>query len=228
MMKIFAASVVLILGLAVLAQTGESVAPPEKVSPSEALTDRKPASKTLSKNSAKAKLAEKLSSRSSADEAKPAEKASSKPADEAKPAEKASSKPADEAKPAEKTDSRASSQEKQPAESREKKTKAELESEAFALEILSKLPPGGTVIGPIDSSGRTWAMSGVYAKPIEQLKKELSDVMRAEQYELLHEIPLTDDQSKLLIAWKKKEIKLIFMLWKMSDGETGFSWGRSQ
>ena len=214
MMKIFAASVVLILGLAVLAQTGESVAPPEKVSPSEALTDRKPASKTLSKNSAKAKLAEKLSSRSSADEAKPAEKASSKPADEAKPAEK--------------TDSRASSQEKQPAESREKKTKAELESEVFALEILSKLPPGGTVIGPIDSSGRTWAMSGVYAKPIEQLKKELSDVMRAEQYELLHEIPLTTDQSKLLIAWKKKEIKLIFMLWKKSEGETGFSWGKAK
>lgn len=108
------------------------------------------------------------------------------------------------------------------------KTDAELKPGTFVHEILSKLPPDGIVIGPIDYSGKSWIMNGVYFKPIGQVKTELADAMRAEEYELMHEIPLTDDQSKILIAWKKKDVKLIFMLWIRSDRETGFSWGRSQ
>jgi len=98
---------------------------------------------------------------------------------------------------------------------------------AFVQEIMLKLP-GGAVEITKDYSGKTWLVNGVYAKGIDQVKKEISDALRAEQYQLLHEIPLTADQSRVLVAWQKKDTKLIFLIWKKSEKETGFSWGKTQ
>ena len=100
-------------------------------------------------------------------------------------------------------------------------------SKAFVQEIMLKLP-GGAVEITKDYSGKTWLVNGVYAKGIDLVKKEISDALRAEQYQLLHEIPLTADQSRVLVAWQKKDTKLIFLIWKKSEKETGFSWGKAQ
>ena len=106
-------------------------------------------------------------------------------------------------------------------------TDANQSCKAFVQEIMSKLP-GGAVNITKDYSGKTWLVNGVYAKGIDLVKKEISDAMRADRYQLLHEIPLTADQSRVLVAWQKKDTKLIFLIWKKSEKETGFSWGRTQ
>jgi len=203
-MKSSAASV-LLLCLAVFAQTVCSMDFSKKISPADGSDGSQSApSWVLKKKSAK------TSSRtSSVREAKPASSSGSS---------------------REKTSVASAGQGERQSEVPEQRNNADaaLESQAFVREILSKLPPDGIVLGPIDYSGKSWIMNGVYFKPIRQVKTELSDVMRAEQYELMHEIPMADDQSKILIAWKKKDVKLIFMLWIRSDRETGFSWGRSQ
>ena len=108
-----------------------------------------------------------------------------------------------------------------------KETGADQSRKALVQEIMSKLPKGAVAV-TTDYSGQTWLVNGVYAKKIDQVKKEISDAMRAQQYQFMHEIPLTADQSRVLVAWNRKDIKLIFMIWKISEKETGFSWGKAQ
>ena len=116
---------------------------------------------------------------------------------------------------------------KEDKSAKEDKKAVEQALKDFSRELMSKMPKNATVTST-DYSGKTWIVSGVYPVPVAQLRKELSESLRAEKYELMHEISLTSDQSKLLIAWKKNDIKLIFMIWKKSDRETGFSWGKSK
>ena len=87
----------------------------------------------------------------------------------------------------------------------------ERETESFARELMAGMPKDA-VIRSADYSGRTWVQNGLYPKPFEQVKKEIFACLRAEKYQLLHEIPLTPEQDKVLIAWQKNDVKLVLML----------------
>lgn len=103
----------------------------------------------------------------------------------------------------------------------------ERETESFARELMAGMPKEA-VIRSADYSGKTWIQNGLYPKPFEQVKKEIYACLRAEKYQLLHEIPLTAEQDKVLIAWRKNDVKLVLMLWKETETTTGFSWGKSK
>ena len=94
-----------------------------------------------------------------------------------------------------------------------------------AQQLSSFLPEGGKVTER-NSSGKTWAMNGVYPMPLPEVLKKFDERLLAGKYQLMHKIPMTPDQSRILAAWKKGNKKLIFMFWKISDEKTGFSWGR--
>ena len=94
-----------------------------------------------------------------------------------------------------------------------------------AQQLSSFLPEGGKVTER-NSSGKTWAMNGVYPMPLPEVLKKFDERLLAGKYQLMHKIPTTPDQSRILAAWKKGNEKLIFMFWKISDEKTGFSWGR--
>lgn len=94
-----------------------------------------------------------------------------------------------------------------------------------AQQLSSFLPEGGKVTEK-NSSGKTWAMNGVYPMPLPEVLKKFDERLLAGKYQLMHKIPMTPDQSRILAAWKKGNEKLIFMFWKISDEKTGFSWGR--
>lgn len=97
--------------------------------------------------------------------------------------------------------------------------------EISAQQLSSFLPEGGKVTER-NSSGKTWAMNGVYPMPLPEVLKKFDERLLAGKYQLMHKIPMTPDQSRILAAWKKGNEKLIFMFWKISDEKTGFSWGR--
>lgn len=94
-----------------------------------------------------------------------------------------------------------------------------------AQQLSSFLPEGGKVTER-NSSGKTWAMNGVYPMPLPEVLKKFDERLLAGKYQVMHKIPMTPDQSRILAAWKKGNEKLIFMFWKISDEKTGFSWGR--
>ena len=94
-----------------------------------------------------------------------------------------------------------------------------------AQQLSSFLPEGGKVTEK-NSSGKTWAMNGVYPMPLPEVLKKFDERLLEGKYQLMHKIPMTPDQSRILAAWKKGNEKLIFMFWKISDEKTGFSWGR--
>ena len=94
-----------------------------------------------------------------------------------------------------------------------------------AQQLSSFLPEGGKVTER-NSSGKTWARNGVYPMPLPEVLKKFDERLLAGKYQLMHKIPMTPDQSRILAAWKKGNEKLIFMFWKISDEKTGFSWGR--
>ena len=94
-----------------------------------------------------------------------------------------------------------------------------------AQQLSSFFPEGGKVTER-NSSGKTWAMNGVYPMPLPEVLKKFDERLLAGKYQLMHKIPMTPDQSRILAAWKKGNEKLIFMFWKISDEKTGFSWGR--
>lgn len=94
-----------------------------------------------------------------------------------------------------------------------------------AQQLSSFLPEGGKVTER-NSSGKTWAMNGVYPMPLPEVLKKFDERLLAGKYQLMHKIPMTPDQSRILAAWKKGNEKLIFMFWKISDEKTGFSWGK--
>ena len=109
----------------------------------------------------------------------------------------------------------------------QKEKEIERETESFARELMAGMPKDA-VIRSADYSGKTWVQNGLYPKPFDQVKKEIFACLRAEKYQLLHEIPLTAEQDKVLIAWQKNDVKLVLMLWKETDTTTGFSWGKTK
>lgn len=109
----------------------------------------------------------------------------------------------------------------------QKEKEIERETESFARELMAGMPKEA-VIRSADYSGKTWVQNGLYPKPFDQVKKEIFACLRAEKYQLLHEIPLTAEQDKVLIAWQKNDVKLVLMLWKETDTTTGFSWGKTK
>ncbi len=71
----------------------------------------------------------------------------------------------------------------------------------------------------------TWTQSGTLPLSFVAAKNRVRAKMTAAGYTEKHEIKMGKKEDRSLILWEKDSEKIIYMLWKIDIGKTGYSWG---
>lgn len=85
------------------------------------------------------------------------------------------------------------------------------------------LPPGAKVAEAADAKG--WQANGTIGLSFVQAKARLGTVISNAGWSHLHTIELSKD--RILEAWSRGAEELTVMIWRISGGRSGFSYGIS-
>lgn len=88
-----------------------------------------------------------------------------------------------------------------------------------------RLPPGASAEKPVgDAKG--WHCNGTLGLSFQQAQRRLAAAVAAAGWTHLHTIELGKD--RVLEAWSRADEELTVMIWRISPGESAFSYGVSK
>lgn len=93
-----------------------------------------------------------------------------------------------------------------------------------AVTVSIELPPGSTV-SISDDTGAAWTQTGENDCSLLSAKSKWHASLKRQGWILENEFSPIKSADQHFSVWRRRERRIILMLWRIDSGESGFSWG---
>ena len=91
-----------------------------------------------------------------------------------------------------------------------------------------EMPPGTRILLD-DPTARGWTRTGIVPDTFERTVRFVSGKMTRAGFNSAHRVESPQEHGRILEEWHDPSgQRVLWMIWRVSDGETGFSWGREK
>ena len=87
--------------------------------------------------------------------------------------------------------------------------------------------PMGFVPATSNATGRAWRETGTLPQPLAMARVTVRASMTAQGYSLVHDIAESENASRRIQLWRRRDEDVILMLWQETLYDTGLAWGLS-